>query len=85
MTTIGAREANRSFSKILREAESGKAVTITRNGRPVARLVPTPPVVDLRPKSEKERREAHARLMALLEKGLPLGGRRYTRDEMNER
>jgi prevent-host-death family protein len=85
MTTVGAREANRSFSKILREAESGKAVTITRNGKPVARLVPAPPVVDLRPKSEKERKEAHARLMALLEKGFDLGGKGFTRDEMHER
>ena len=81
MTTIGAREANRSFSKILREAENGKTVTITRNGRPVARLEP----VDLRPKSEDGRRAAHKRLMELPDKGLDLGGRKYTRDEMNER
>ena len=85
MASIGAREANRSFSKILKEAENGKSITITRNGKPVARLIPEPPVVDLRPKSEKERKEAHARLMALLDKGLPLGGRKFTRDEMNER
>lgn len=81
MTTIGAREANRSFSKILREAENGKTVTITRNGRPVARLEP----VALRPKSEEERRAAHKELMDLLEKGLDLGGKGFTRDEMNER
>jgi prevent-host-death family protein len=81
MHTVGAREANRSFSKILKEAENGKSITITRNGRPVARLEP----VDLRPKSEKERLEAHERLMKLLDKGLPLGGRGFTRDEMNER
>jgi prevent-host-death family protein len=86
MPTIGAREANRSFSKILREAESGKTVTITRNGRPVARLEPvvrqTP--VDLRPKSKKAREEAHRQLMELLDKGLDFGGRRFTRDEMHE-
>ena len=81
MPTIGAREANRSFSKILKEAENGKAVTITRNGRPVARLEP----VDLRPKSEKERKKAHKELMELLEKGFDLGGKGFTRDEMHER
>lgn len=81
MPTVGAREANRSFSKILREAESGKTVTITRNGRPVARLQP----IDLRPKSEKERRKAHKELMELLEKGYDLGGGPYSRDEMHER
>jgi prevent-host-death family protein len=34
VTTVGAREANRSFSKILKEAENGNPVTITRNGSP---------------------------------------------------
>jgi len=82
VTTIGAREANRSFSKILREAENGKTVTITRNGRPVARLVPAPVVV---PMTDEERMQAHKELMDLLEKGFHLGGRSYTRDEMHER
>ncbi len=81
MTSVGAREANRSFSKILKEAENGKTITITRNGKPVARLVPA----GVDSMSEEERKAAHKRLMALLDKGLPLGGRKYTRDEMNER
>ena len=80
MSSVGAREANRSFSKILREAESGKTVTITRNGKPVAQLVPAakPPLTG------KAREKSLARLMKLLEKGLPLGGP-FTRDEMHER
>ncbi len=82
MTSVGAREANRSFSKILKEAENGKTITITRNGKPVARLEP---VAVKPPLSEEERKAAHARLMKLLEKGLDLGGRRFTRDEMHER
>ena len=82
MASIGAREANRSFSKILKEAENGKSITITRNGKPVARLEPVSRAEKM---SEEERKAAHKRLMALLDKGLPLGGRRYTRDEMNER
>ena len=87
MPTVGAREANRSFSKILREAESGKTITITRNGRPVARLEPATFLkpVDLRPKSKKGREAAHKRLMELLDKGLDFGGRRFTRDEMHDR
>ena len=80
MTTVGAREANRSFSKILKEAENGNPVTITRNGKPVARLVPA----DLRPKSEAERKAAKKELMDLLDKGLDFGGRGFTRDEMHE-
>ena len=82
MTSVGAREANRSFSKILKEAENGKTITITRNGKPVARLEP---VVRKSPLSEEERKASHARLMKLLDKGLDLGGRGFTRDEMNER
>jgi len=84
VTTVGAREANRSFSKILREAENGKTVTITRNGRPVARLVPAPPLA-VHPRSEEQRKAALERLMKLLEKGHPLGGKGFTRDEMHER
>jgi len=82
MSSVGAREANRSFSKILKEAESGETVTITRNGKPVARLEPIIPKPQL---SEKARKAARARLRKLLEKGLPLGGGPYSRDEMNER
>lgn len=81
-TTVGAREANRSFSKILKEAENGKTIIITRNGKPVARLEP---VIRKRDLSEEERNAAHDRLMKLLEKGLDFGGRRFTRDEMHER
>jgi prevent-host-death family protein len=82
MSSVGAREANRSFSKILKEAENGNAVTITRNGKPVARLVPiaVPPLA----KSKKERGKARARLMALLEKGFDLGGGPYSRDDMHD-
>lgn len=81
MSSIGAREANRSFSKILREAESGKTVTITRNGKPVARLEPAL----AKPTSSKAREKAIARMVELMEKGLDFGGRRFTRDEMHER
>lgn len=84
MSTVGAREANRSFSKILKEAENGKSITITRNGRPVARLVPAPPLA-VHPKSEEERKAALERLMQRLEQGFDLGGKGFTRDEMHER
>ena len=38
--TITLREANQAFSRIIREVEAGEEITITRNGEPVARLVP---------------------------------------------
>jgi prevent-host-death family protein len=84
-TTVGAREANRSFSKILKEAENGKSITITRNGKPVARLVPAPVLAGVESMSEEERKKAHKELMDLLEKGFDLGGKGFTRDEMHER
>ncbi|HEY4941789.1 MAG TPA: type II toxin-antitoxin system prevent-host-death family antitoxin [Rhizomicrobium sp.] len=85
MSSVGAREANRSFSKILKEAENGKTVTITRNGKPVARLVPMAIAPAVSRMSKKEREKARARLMALLEKGYDLGGGPYSRDDMHDR
>lgn len=38
MRTVGAGEARRSLSRLLDEVEQGQTVTITRYGRPVARL-----------------------------------------------
>jgi prevent-host-death family protein len=37
---VPAAEANRQFSRLLRAAASGKSVTITSHGRPVAVLGP---------------------------------------------
>jgi len=37
---ISISELKRHFSKVLREVEKGRALTITRYGVPVARLVP---------------------------------------------
>ncbi|MGH6870840.1 MAG: type II toxin-antitoxin system Phd/YefM family antitoxin [Rhizomicrobium sp.] len=80
MSSVGAREANRSFSKILKEAESGKTVTITRNGKPVARLVPA-----VRLSVPKRSKDSVEKFLAMLEKGFDLGGKGFTRDEMHER
>jgi len=40
MREIGAFEAKTHLSELLTAAEAGESVTITRRGRPVARLVP---------------------------------------------
>lgn len=44
MATVGAFEAKTHFSALLEKAEAGECTTITRHGRPVARLVPVEPV-----------------------------------------
>ncbi len=79
MRAVSAREANQSFSRILQEAEGGDSVVITRRGKPVAVLAP------YRPLDASNRQRAVERIVALMRKGIPLGGRRFTRDEMHER
>jgi prevent-host-death family protein len=37
---VSAFDAKTHLSQLLQEAEQGKAITITRRGKPVARLVP---------------------------------------------
>lgn len=37
---VGAFEAKTHFSELLRGVEKGNAYTITRNGRPIAKLAP---------------------------------------------
>jgi prevent-host-death family protein len=37
---ISAADANRNFSKLLREVREGHSYVITNHGRPVARIIP---------------------------------------------
>ena len=45
---VNAFDAKTHLSRLLNEAEQGRSITITRRGKPVARLVPahTPAAVD---------------------------------------
>ncbi|MCH7564450.1 MAG: type II toxin-antitoxin system Phd/YefM family antitoxin [Gemmatimonadetes bacterium] len=40
MTTIGSYEAKTHLPALLKRVEAGESLTITRHGRPIARLVP---------------------------------------------
>ena len=40
MTTVGSYDAKTHLPELLRRAEAGERITITRHGKPVARLVP---------------------------------------------
>ena len=40
MISVGVHEAKTTLSRLLRRASSGEEVVITRDGEPVARLVP---------------------------------------------
>ena len=52
-SSVGASDAVANFSTILQRVETGEEITITRDGSPVARLVPMRPIV-----SAERRREA---------------------------
>jgi prevent-host-death family protein len=78
MKTITAADANRHFSKLLREVQGGEEVTITSHGRPVARMVPA------HEKTDEEREAAFDRLMTRLQSQPVLNLPKVTRDEIYE-
>jgi prevent-host-death family protein len=82
MRSVSAREANQQFSRILAEAEGGEEIVITRRGEPVATLAPY-----RAPEMTPEKKAAVERAIAMMENAPDLGGggRRFTRDELNER
>jgi prevent-host-death family protein len=78
MRSATARRAKQSFSPILKEVEGGKSVVITPRGRPAVIVMP------YRAADTGEREHAINRIVALMRRGLPLGGKRFTRNEMHE-
>jgi prevent-host-death family protein len=76
--TIALHEANDAFPSVIREVEAGEEFTITRDGEPVARLVPVRRERVLTPEQEA----ALVRLRERMEKGWHLGGGRVNRDEI---
>jgi prevent-host-death family protein len=58
METIGSFEAKTHLSRLLDRVEKGETFTITKNGRPVAKLVP----IDERPRRDVQ--QAIADLLA---------------------
>jgi len=73
--TITATDANRNFSRLLREVAAGATVTIVSRGRPVAVVTPS--------RDEDAARLAAKRaLLARLRRAKPSGRRNWTRDEL---
>jgi prevent-host-death family protein len=80
--TITLREANQAFARHIREVEAGEEITITRRGRPVARIVPVRRARVLTP----EQHAARARARAIMEEGWDLGIKYpLDRDALHER
>jgi prevent-host-death family protein len=80
-TVISLRQANQSFARRVRQVESGAEFIITRNGQPVARLVPfrTERVLSA------DQQVALARTRARMAAGWPIGAERIDRDALHER
>ena len=79
--SISLREANQAFARCIREVEAGVEYIITRNGRPVARLVPLGGRRVLSSKQQGARVRARARM----EKGWPIGAGPLDRESLHER
>ena len=80
--TVPLREANQSFARIVREAESGTSFTITRKGVPVARIVP---MQSGRRRLTPEQEAARERSRVRMARGWPMGIGRFDRDALHER
>lgn len=75
--TISAAEANRNFSKLLRDVREGQSYVVTSHGRPVAKITPAGSGSDV---EERSRAALLARLRA--ETAVDVG--RWTREDLYE-
>jgi prevent-host-death family protein len=81
--SVPASEANRSFSELLRRVQNGESVSVTRHGRPVARIIPAEDDGAI-----EERRQRQERARAYLKRAakrpaVDIGP--WTRDELYDR
>ena len=81
--TITLRQANQAFARCVREVEAGEEYLITRNGKPVARLVSAASDQSRRLSAAQE--AALARTRARMAKGWPIGAGVLDRDALHER
>ena len=88
MNSISLAEARQNFPQLLEKVERGEGFAIVRDGRTIAKLVPQNAEKEVHgPESmtEEERKEAQRSLMALLNKGVHLGGLKIDRQELYDR
>lgn len=78
MKIVTATEANRRFSKFLKEASEGEEIKIESRGKLIAELTPAR-------KADKSRLAARHRLFERLRKNESLVVGNWTRDELYDR
>ncbi len=81
--TISARDANHHFARVLAEVAAGKEYVVTRNGVPVARIIPERPPAGHRQLTKKQE-QALADSLAWLRRGWKLGIAQYDRDSLHD-
>lgn len=76
MSQVGAYEAKTHLPRLLKQVEQGETVTITRNGRAIARLAPVSDAADaalrilrLRKAVDRPARGGKLSMRALIEEG----------------
>ncbi len=79
MKSVGIFEAKTDLSELIAEAEAGETIRLTRNGKPVARIVPEPPDEDRDARAQRIVREAEEIRQRIIAKG---GG--STREEIQQ-
>lgn len=78
MKTVTAAEANRQFSRVLRDIGQGETFTVLSRGRVVATIAPAK-------SADTRRNAAKSALLERLRKLEASGERNWTRDELYDR
>jgi len=76
--SISAADANRNFSRLLREVRDGRSYVVTAHGRPVARIVPCQP-------ADLSREAARSALLRRLTRQTAVDIGSWTRESLYER
>jgi prevent-host-death family protein len=76
---VSAADANRNFSRILREVRAGRSYVVTSHGTPVARIVPA------RCASAARSAAKQALMEHLRSRPVQIIGERWTRDDLYDR
>jgi prevent-host-death family protein len=84
---ISLDEARAHLVELVQAVEQGRSFIITRDGRPLARLVPAEnaPVFTPQRVLTPEQKAARERARERMRKGFDLGGAKFNRDELYER
>ena len=85
MRSVQLQDEHMSLAQCISDAEAGETVTLLRGDKPVAQIIPFPNLPKPQ-RSQEERDASWQALLALMEKGIPMGGFKInSRDELYDR